>query len=112
MTEASSTKVLNVKSLSIISNSSAEFCIYTYKAITETDADLKREGFFNPGYSVFNPGDILRVMFYEDTDIAKYYEFLIVEVDKDFKKVKAAVIHEYKLEGRLVGKETTKPEGK
>ena len=105
MTEASSTKVLNVKTLSIISNSSAEFCIYTYKAVTETDADLKREGFFNPGYSVFNPGDVLRVMFYNDNELSKYYEFVILDVDRDFKKVNAAVIHEFKLQDRKVGVE-------
>ena len=97
--------VMNISRLSTIPNSVGEFCIYTYKAVTETDADLKREGFFNPGYSVFNQGDVLRVMFYNDNELSKYYEFVILDVDRDLKKVNAAVIHEFKLQDRKVGVE-------
>lgn len=103
MVQATSTKVLNVKTLSIISNSSAEFCIYTYKATTESTEDIKRAGFFNPGYSVFKVGDALRVMHYVNNVLTKYYEFVIMSVDTDNKTVSAAIVHEVNLTSKIVG---------
>ena len=61
--------VLNIRNVTTIPNSISEFNIYTYKAESDTTASIKNPGFFNPGHSIFEVGDVIRV-FQLERDIA------------------------------------------
>lgn len=89
-----SKKVINVAYLTIIPNSQAEHSIYTYAAKIETHFDIKDPTFFNPGWTCFKQGDVVRIFRYEKNEIVNYYEFLITNVDKLNKKVQTVVLVE------------------
>lgn len=91
------------KNFTTIPNSTAEFCIYTYKAETESYAQVLRQGFFNTAYSFLNPGDIVRVFRFNDVkQIAHYMEFLVTNVDTINKIVKTALLNQVNIEKKVV----------
>lgn len=92
-----SKKVVNINKMTIISNSQAEFCIYSYKAEIETHFDIKDPIFFNPAVTVLRVGDIIRVFKYDKKDLTNYYEFIVTVVDKLHKEVKVVSLVEKNL---------------
>lgn len=95
--------VMNLTKLSTIANSIGEFSIYTYKADFERTEDFKRAGFFNSGVNIFLPGDTIRVFQYTNRELAKYYEFIVTDVQKSVNKVSVAIIREVVLENKVIG---------
>lgn len=89
-----SKKVININRMTIIPNSQAEFCIYSYRAEVETHFDLKDEAFFNPAYTCLRIGDIVRIFRFEKQILANYYEFIVTNVDKINKKVETITLVE------------------
>ena len=95
--------VLNIRNVTTIPNSISEFNIYTYKAEIDTTTNIKRPGFFNPGYSIFEVGDVIRVFQLEkDKTLSKYYEFMVMKVDKTIKEVVVTILNEKNLEKNII----------
>ena len=95
--------VVCVTKMTTIPNSTAEFCIYTYKAETESYTQLCRKGFFNPAWSFLHPGDIIRVFrFNIDKKITHYFEYVVTSVDKVLHKVDVATIANHNLEKKSI----------
>lgn len=95
--------VCNPKNFSNIPNSNAQFCIYTYKADTETYADVTTGNFFNTAYTFLMPGDTIRVfIFNEKKAITNYLEFVVMEVDKLLRTVKTANINNVNVQKKLM----------
>lgn len=95
--EMASKKIINAKLVTVIPNSRAEHSIYTYGTDADTHFDIKDPEFFNPLYTFILVGDIIRVFRYEGTKLCNYYEFIITEVDKITKIVKATLLLEKNL---------------
>lgn len=91
-------RVLNVKEMTTIPNSCAKHSIYTYSTKVDEVGDLKRKGFFNPAYSFLSDGDTVRVFEYQMGKLYKYYEFIVMAVDKINKTVTVAIVNERVLE--------------
>lgn len=87
-----STKIINAKLITVIPNSRAEHSIYTYSTNVDTHFDIKDANFFNPTYTFAKVGDMIRVFRFEGEALIGYYEFIILEVDKIAKTVKAVAI--------------------
>lgn len=87
-----SKKVINAKMITIIPNSRAEHSIYTYSTNVDTHFDIKDPDFFNPTYTFIQVGDMIRIFRFEGNTLVGYYEFIILEVDKILKTVKAVAI--------------------
>lgn len=87
-----SKKIINAKLITVIPNSRAEHSIYTYSTNIDTHFDIKDKDFFNPTYTFAKVGDMIRVFRFEGTTLMNYYEFIILEVDKIAKTVKAVAI--------------------
>lgn len=96
--KATSTKLVNAKLITIMPNSNAEHCIYTYGTKVDTHFDIKDPKFFNPLYTFFRVGDVLRVFRYEKEELVCYYEFICTNVDKLEKTVKLVSIIEKNLQ--------------
>ena len=97
-TSLASKKIINAKLVTVIANSRAEHCIYTYHATAESYFDIKDPAFFNPLYTFVLVGDIIRVFQYEGEEkLARYIEFVTTEVDKIAKTVKAVLLFEKNL---------------
>ena len=96
-TSLASKKIINAKLVTVIANSRAEHCIYTYHATAESYFDIKDPAFFNPLYTFILVGDMIRVFQYEGEKLARYIEFIITEVDKIGKTVKAVLLFEKNL---------------
>lgn len=93
-----STKIINAKMVTVIPNSRAEHCIYTYSTNVDTHFDIKDPAYFNPLYTFLAVGDTLRIFRFEKEDLVAYYEFICVEVDKLAKTVKMVSIFEKNLQ--------------
>lgn len=100
-----STKLINAKNVTIIPNSRAENCIYTYTTKVDTHYDIKNELFYNPLYTFVKTGDVLRIFKYEQDELSTYYEMIIMDVDKINKKVKVACLTEKNLKKCIIGKD-------
>lgn len=95
--------VLNIRNVTTIPNSISEFNIYTYKADNDTTASIKNPGFFNPGYSIFEVGDLIRVFQFErDKSLSKYYEFMVIKTDKTLRTVTVSILNEKNLEKNII----------
>lgn len=95
--------VCNPKNFSNIPNSNAQFCIYTYKAETETYAEVTTGSFFNTAYTFLMPGDTIRVfIFNEKKALTNYLEFVVMDVDKLLRKVKTANIVNINVQKKIV----------
>ena len=93
----------NNTNFTTIPNSTAEFCIYTYKAEHETHSQVLRPGFFDPAYSFVNVGDTIRVFRYNfDKVITHYMEFIVMKVDKVTREVRVAIVSNTKLENKII----------
>jgi len=92
------TRVLNTNNITSLMSSAGHHIIYTYDTKVDETGDLKRKGFFNPGYSFLNKGDYIRVFEYAQQDLHKFYEFIVMDVDKINKTVTVAIINERLLE--------------
>lgn len=83
----------NTKQFTTIPNSTAEFCVYTYKAETETFDDIVATGFFNTAFSFLNVGDIIRVfLFDDDKQLTHYFIYAVTTVDRIEKIVNVATV--------------------
>ena len=89
---SASKKVINAKLITIIPNSRAEHSIYTYSTNVDTHFDIKDPDFFNPTYTFAKVGDMIRIFRFEGNALINYYEFIVLEVDKILKTVKAVAI--------------------
>ena len=89
---SASKKVINAKLITIIPNSRAEHSIYTYSTNVDTHFDIKDPDFFNPTYTFAKVGDMIRIFRFEVNTLINYYEFIVLEVDKILKTVKAVAI--------------------
>lgn len=89
---SASKKVINAKLITIIPNSRAEHSIYTYSTNVDTHFDIKDPDFFNPTYTFAKVGDMIRIFRFEGNTLINYYEFIVLEVDKILKTVKAVAI--------------------
>lgn len=89
-----SKKLINAKLITVIPNSRAEHCIYTYSTNVDSHFDIKDAEFFNPCYTFAQVGDIFRVFRFEQGKLCTYYEFVVVEADKILKQVKMATLFE------------------
>lgn len=95
--------VVNIKNFTTIPNSTADFCIYTYKAEYETYTQITRPGFFNPAYSFLNPGDTIRVFRFDSTKkLTHFLEYIVMYVDKIQKTVTVASLSNNNLEKKLI----------
>jgi len=95
--------VANPKCFTTIPNSTAEFCIYTYKADHESYQQVTKKGFFNSGWSFLNPGDFIRLFRFERMGkLLNYFEFVVVDVDKVLKTVTVAALAQHNLENKKV----------
>lgn len=95
--------VCNIKNFTTIPNSTADFCIYTYKAEYETYNQLVRPGFFDAAYSFLNVGDTIRVFrFTPDKKLTHYLEYIVMTVDKINHKVVVANIANNNLEKKII----------
>lgn len=101
--KTASTKLINAKLISVIANSIADNCIYSYSTKVDTHFDIKDPKFFNPLYTFFKVGDTLRIFRYEKNDLVCYYEFICTQVDKIEKTVSLVSIFEKNL--KKAGKE-------
>jgi len=95
---AASKKIINAKMITVIANSRAEHCIYTYRAECETHFDIKDPEFFNPCYTFALVGDIFRVFRFEGGELKCYYEFIVTKADKILKKVEVVSLIEKNLQ--------------
>ena len=93
-----SKKVINAKMITVIPNSRAEHSIYTYSTNIDTHFDIKDPDFFHPTYTFIMVGDMIRIFRYENNTLVTYYEYIITEVDKLLKKVKAVLLTEKNLQ--------------
>lgn len=100
-----STKLINAKNVTIIPNSRAEHCIYTYSTHVDSHFDIKNPDFYHPLYTFVQSGDILRIFRYDQEKLVQYYEIMILEVDKINKKVTAAMLLEKSVTKGIIGKE-------
>lgn len=98
-----STKLINAKNVTIIPNSRAEHSIYTYSTKVDTYADIKSAAFYNPLYTFFAVGDILRIFKYDKDGLTTYYELVAVDVDKLNKKVTMAILVEKNVKKSIIG---------
>lgn len=95
--------IANLTNLTTIPNSTAEFCIYTYKAEFETYGQLTAPGFFNSLVHVVEKGDTIRVFKYDlEKKLTHYLEFIVVETDKITKTVTVATVTISNLMNKLV----------
>ena len=101
-TEATVKRVINAVHVTTIPNSINEHNIYTYSTHVDTTQDIKRSGFFDPAFSFLTVGDILRVFQFEKKDLKKMYEFVVMSIDKDNRKVRVAIIAEHNLENKII----------
>ena len=99
---AGSQRVLNIKHLTTIPNSTAQHSIFTYTTSIDTVSDIKRKGFFDPAYSFIGVGDTIRVFQYSCQQLVKYYEFIVMDVDKLNRLVKVAITAERSLEKLII----------
>jgi len=97
-----SRNVVNTNLMTTISNSAGEFNIYTYAAKNDSASDLRNPRFFDPAYTFLVVGDTIRVFGHEHGELSKYYEFIVMKIDKDNRKVTTSLVREIKLESRLV----------
>lgn len=89
------------KNFTTIPNSNSEFCIYTYKAETESYTQLMRPGFFDTAFSFLNTGDTIRTFRFDDQkNLTHYLEHIVVVVDKINRTVKTALINQCNLTKR------------
>ena len=93
-----SKKIINAKLVTVIPNSRAEHCIYTYSTKADSHFDIKDKDFFNPLYTFITVGDILRIFRFEGETLVTYYEFIITNVDKIAKTVTAVSLFEKNLQ--------------
>jgi len=96
-TPLASKKIINAKMVTVIANSRAEHCIYTYSTNADTYFDIKDPAFFNPLYTFVLVGDIIRIFQYEENKLVRYIEYVFTEVDKIAKTVKAVLLFEKNL---------------
>ena len=83
----------NTKQFTTIPNSTSEFCVYTYKAETESFDDVVSTGFFNTAYSFLNQGDIIRVFLLNDEKVlTHYFVYVVTNVDKINKTVSVSTV--------------------
>lgn len=83
----------NTKQFTTIPNSTSEFCVYTYKAETESFDDIVSTGFFNTAYSFLNQGDIIRVFLLNDEKVlTHYFVYVVTDVDKINKVVSVSTV--------------------
>lgn len=95
--------VVNIKNFTTIPNSTAEFCIYTYKAEHETYTQILRPGFFNPAFSFLNKGDTIRVFrFSLDKKLTHFLEFIVMDTDKINKVVTVAMLSNSNLDKKVL----------
>ena len=92
-----SKKIINAKMITVIPNSRAEHCIYTYSTKVDKHFDIKDPEFFYPTYTFALVGDIFRVFRFEQETLCNYYEFIVTEVDKINKTVKVTTLFEKNL---------------
>ena len=95
--EMTSKKIINAKLITVIPNSRAEHCIYTYSTHADSHFDIKDADFFNPLYTFIVVGDMLRIFRYDGDKLATYYEYIITDVDKIAKTVKGTLLFEKNL---------------
>lgn len=93
-----SKKIINAKNVTVIPNSRAEHNIYTYSTKVDTHFDIKDPDFFHPVYTFATVGDMFRIFRFEEKELVCYYEFIILDVDKINKQVKAVNILEKNLQ--------------
>ena len=85
-----------------IPNSNSEFCIYTYKAETESLSQIARQGFFDSANAFLNVGDTIRVFrFNFEKKLTNYLEHIVMDVDRINKKVITATVLQVNLEKRI-----------
>lgn len=95
--------VVNIKNITTIPNSTAEFCIYTYKAEYETYTQVMRPGFFNPASSFLNKGDVIRVFRFDlEKKLTHYLEFIVMDVDKINRTVTVATLTNANVEKKVI----------
>lgn len=95
---AASKKLINAKLITVIPNSRAEHCIYTYSTNVDSHFDIKDADFFNPCYTFAQVGDIFRIFRFEHGELCTYYEFVVMKADKINKQVKMATLFEKNLQ--------------
>lgn len=95
--------VANVKNFTTIPNSTADFCIYTYKAEHESVSQITRAGFFDSAALFLNVGDCIRVFRFDDLkNLTNYLELIVLNVDKINRKVSVASLVNHNLENKRI----------
>lgn len=95
--------VANPKNFTTIPNSTAEFCVYTYKAEYETTTQISRAGFFNSASTFLNVGDCIRTFrFDEQKNLTHYLEYVVMGVDKINRTVTVSCIANHNLLNKVI----------
>lgn len=95
-------RVANIARMTTIPNSINQHNIYTYSTDVDTTQDIKRPGFFNAAFSFLTVGDIVRVFQADSNGLNKFYEFIVMSIDKNNRKVKVAIVSEHNLQNKII----------